>query len=553
MKGKLIFEVIVVSVLLLAVASTVSAQDIKPQCIGCHRLQVDWIDMNEHAGVDCSACHVVTEQHLVNPTRITPETKFDPAVCGDCHKDQYDSLMTVDLKSLAKQEKATPTGRAPPFDKLLMPHGFTKEHAEHRSHVFMLIDHLLVDRAYKGRFQFSNWTYISEPGRAWDVLVDTGKTLPETAGAGNPVCFTCKTTDHLLEWAFLGDKNPRAKWDRTSDAADFALQQLQHPMGCIHCHDPHSTKPRIVRDALIQAVERDGTYPYLPDKGVGRVNVTVETFRDFRKIGILDKPDSVLMCAQCHVEYNCNPGHDPFTGEKIGMDDRRANFFPWRNVFDVQETYDTIRFRDFKHAITGASLIKAQHPEVEVLWGSKHDVAGVQCQDCHMPKMTNDAGIIYTSHWQTSPKNYLNETCIRCHATWSEEEAAYQIDAIQGYIMGKMRKAEFWLVRFIDTYEAAERAGVPENVLKEVRPLHDTAHINWEWWTAENSDGFHNPTQARESLTTSITASKEGIRILEEAIAEAKVGAIRESQAAMGLSVIAIVVAGAAIYLRKRK
>jgi formate-dependent nitrite reductase cytochrome c552 subunit len=53
------------------------------------------------------------------------------------------------------------------------------------------------------------------------------------------------------------------------------------------------------------------------------------------------------------------------------------------------------------------------------------------------------------------------------------------------------------------------------------RPLHDKVHILWEWWTAENSDGFHNPDQARESLAQSINASQEGIKILEKAI-EAK-------------------------------
>jgi len=54
-----------------------------------------------------------------------------------------------------------------------------------------------------------------------------------------------------------------------------------------------------------------------------------------------------------------------------------------------------------------------------------------------------------------------------------------------------------------------------------VRPFHDKAHILWEWWTAENSDGFHHPEQARESLAQSVNASQEGINILEKAI-EAK-------------------------------
>ncbi len=112
----------------------------------------------------------------------------------------------------------------------------------------------------------------------------------------------------------------------------------------------------------------------------------------------------------------------------------------------------------------------------------------------------------------------LKDTCVHCHPYWSQDEAEYQVDAIQNYIRGKMRKAEFWLAQLIDTYTLAKDVGVDEDVLKEVRPFHDKAHILWEWWTAENSDGFHNPEQARESLAQSIDASQEGIKILEKAI-----------------------------------
>jgi nitrite reductase (cytochrome c-552) len=44
--------------------------------------------------------------------------------------------------------------------------------------------------------------------------------------------------------------------------------------------------------------------------------------------------------------------------------------------------------------------------------------------------------------------------------------------------------------------------------------------VLWEWWTAENSDGFHNPDLARDSLTASIAASKEAVALLNKAIDE---------------------------------
>lgn len=116
----------------------------------------------------------------------------------------------------------------------------------------------------------------------------------------------------------------------------------------------------------------------------------------------------------------------------------------------------------------------------------------------------------------------LRDTCIQRHSYWSQDDAEYQVEAIQNYIRGKMSKAEYWLGPLIETYTRAKDLGVGEEILKEVRPFHDRAHILWEWWTAENSDGFHNPQQAGESLAQSINASQEGIKILEKAIGEKK-------------------------------
>jgi formate-dependent nitrite reductase cytochrome c552 subunit len=160
---------------------------------------------------------------------------------------------------------------------------------------------------------------------------------------------------------------------------------------------------------------------------------------------------------------------------------------------------------------------------VETFWMSKHERAGVECKDCHMPKVKKGKKT-YTWHGQRSARYLIKDTCTRCHKYWTEREAEYQVDAIQNYIRGKMTKAEFWLAQFIDTFARAKERGVEEEVLKEARKIHDQAHIYWEWWTAENSDGFHNPEMARESLTRSIDLSQKGIKLLEEALAKAPKG-----------------------------
>ena len=111
------------------------------------------------------------------------------------------------------------------------------------------------------------------------------------------------------------------------------------------------------------------------------------------------------MCAQCHVEYICNPGFDAKTGAKIGFDSRLTNHFPFVNADEIEQYYDKIGFRDFKHNLTGAALVKMQHPDTETYFGSTHDKAGATCATCHMPKVKDEkTGKMYTVHWATSPR-----------------------------------------------------------------------------------------------------------------------------------------------------
>jgi formate-dependent nitrite reductase cytochrome c552 subunit len=177
---------------------------------------------------------------------------------------------------------------------------------------------------------------------------------------------------------------------------------------------------------------------------------------------------------------------------------------------------------DFKHALTGGLLWKAQHPESETFYNSKHAKAGVSCDSCHTPKMKDKkTGKTYTSHFAVSPRVQLKETCLasKCHPTWTEEQAKYSMDSIKAFGKGKMRKAEFWLAALIDKIVEGKKAGLAEDVIKQAQDQHLKAHILWEYWTAENSDGFHNPELARESLTRSVDESTRGIKIINDALA----------------------------------
>lgn len=504
-------------------------------CYSCHKDVKEFHATSKHASVNCASCHTNFEDHVAKDGKAPIATRTDHAACGTCHQAQYDSFVTVNFESKARVEKGTYKGRSPLFEKLMAPHGFTKEHSEPRSHIFMLLDQLLVDRGYGGRFQLNDWTLLADGKGAetqlWSAMLkdtepstsDQKVFMPQTATASNPVCLNCKTQDHILKWKYMGDPDPKAKWSRTSKVVDF-VRDLKHPMNCYACHDPHSTAPRVVRDALIEAVVDRGMGTYPNDKAKSeKITMKKVTFRDgYRAIGLLSKSDSNLMCAQCHVEYNCNPGFDTKTGEfSVTMADRRTNHFFWANVYDYKAAVEKINFKDFKHAATGALLSKLQHPEAETFWDSKHERAGVECKNCHMPKVKQD-GKTYTSHFQRSPRYNVKDTCVACHADMDEKQAMYLIDSIQNYTRGKMAKAEYWLAQLIDTFGKARAAGVPEEAIKKAQAHHDQAHIFWEWWTAENSDGFHNPGAARDTLTRSVNESQAGIKVLNDAIAAKK-------------------------------
>ena len=498
-----------------------AVNDGRAKCYECHDEVKTLKEGSKHAKLACTACHDKLDAHMKDPEKNKPVTLIDQALCGKCHKEQYDSFLKVNYEGQARKEKGAPTGRSPLQDKLLQGHGFTFEHAEPRGHAFMVTDQFIVDRFQGGRFQYKQgWKGVDSTGKTWDVLTDTGKKLGETAMAGNPTCIQCKTSDHILKMKFMGDKDPKAKWDRTSDVVAVA-KDTNNPVGCIHCHDPHGTQPRVVRDALIQAIEKDPTANIFAKNG--KTDLKVISFRDgFRKIGVMQKTDSRMMCAQCHVEYNCNAGTQWSDAKKVGFDDGRTNHFPLKNSLQLLKHYKSLDFFDFKHAVTGARLIKFQHPEAETYAGSVHDKAGVQCHQCHMPKSKAKNGKMFSTHGVIRPRNHVKESCLGCHPKATVEQKLYQIDAIQNYIKGKMRKSEFWLGQLIDTYSAAQRAGVVDSVLAQAREKHEEAHVLWEYWTAENSEGFHNPDLARESLTGSIAASKAGVKILTDAMAVVK-------------------------------
>ncbi len=517
------------------------------QCGTCHKDISEANHSAAHKNVACDTCHTDLDKHVAGTVK-RPGTNNDPAVCGTCHKDQFDSLYKMNPHREARKSKSAAEGPAPnPFFNMAMGgHGFTSEHDEPRSHNFMLMDQMLVDRGWAGRFQpKEGWLYAAaESGaiKAWDMVKDVWPednvqkarpTYPGTMAAGNAICWTCKTTDPMLGWAYLGDPKPGTTFSRTGSPIDV-MRASNHSLNCNFCHDPHTAKPRIVRDALIAAVTRtDFPSVYNEGKNWAKVDVKDAGLRGFtRKVGYLDRSDSKLFCAQCHVEYVCNPGINTKTGGKVGFDSQLTNLFPFVTTDNIQQFYDHVGYGDFKHPLTGAVLIKMQHPDTETYNNSVHDKAGVGCDGCHMPKTKGKNGKVYTNHWATSPRNYMEETCLTCHKDKTAKQMNYVIDTMHNRYTGRLRNAEQRMMEMFNAFEIAKAAGVSESVLEEARKLHQVAHVNWEWNTATNGAWFHNPELAQKQLDAAAKAAIKARDLLRKAAAEKNAPAAAKTVAA---------------------
>ena len=90
----------------------------------------------------------------------------------------------------------------------------------------------------------------------------------------------------------------------------------------------------------------------------------------------------------------------------------------------------------------------------------------------------------------------------------------------KGHFDGKVREAESRMNDMFNAFELAKTVGVSEEVLAKARKLHESAHINWEYWTAANGAYFHNHDMAVRSLAKSAKAASDATALLRKAIDE---------------------------------
>ena len=278
-----------------------------------------------------------------------------------------------------------------------------------------------------------------------------------------------------------------------------------HPVSCIDCHNPETMQLRVTRPGFIQGIAElansDAPVPYLPSierwrRGNGGESYNPNTLASRTEM-------RSFTCAQCHVEYYCGPG------AKLT--------FPWGNglkseeieaYWDSFDLGDGAQFFDYRHAETGAPILKAQHPEFELWSQGIHARSGVACADCHMPYMRDGAGKI-SDHWVRSPMLNVNRSCQVCHQ-FSEEEIVARVDIIQQTNFDLLQRAADALMAQIDAIATARQSGVSDEALAEALDLQRKAQWRLDFIAAENSMGFHAPQEAARILGEAVDYARQG-------------------------------------------
>ena len=205
---------------------------------------------------------------------------------------------------------------------------------------------------------------------------------------------------------------------------------------------------------------------------------------------------------QCHVEYYCGP--------------KTTLFYPWMRglkVEEIERSYDEYRFGDghrffdWKHAETGAEVLKAQHPEFELWSQGIHARSGVTCADCHMP-YTRVGAVKVSDHWVRSPLLNVSRACQVCHP-YAEEEILARVDVIQTRTHDLLERSAAAMTDMLDAIVDARKNGVSDERLAPVLELQRKAQWRIDFVAAENSMGFHAPAETARILAESIDYSRQ--------------------------------------------
>lgn len=398
------------------------------------------------------------------------EKSYDPAEWGKNFPRQYEGWQATKEMEVADQQAQQPTEadprtiiakskieEDPRLVTMWQGYAFATDYRHPRGHGYMLEDQRLTKRVTSPQFK--------QPGACLNCHASTVEVMDE-----------------------LGKGDQRAGFDAMNKMPYMdASNHAKHPVGCIDCHDPASMKLRVTRPAF-----EDGIKAYKAGQGIKDYDVNRDaTTQEMR----------AYVCAQCHVEYY-------FKGEG------KTLTFPWNKGLTADDAlayYDEIGFSDFTQKLTGAKVVKAQHPDFETWSNGIHAQSGVTCADCHMPYKREGAAKI-SDHQVASPMRSdasINTTCLTCHHN-TEQEMRDRVSNIHNTYEQTKNVAFDALTALIYDIEAASKNGTPVANLDAARGFQRKAQFFLDYVVSENSRGFHAPAYTNRVLNDVTDASRRG-------------------------------------------
>ncbi len=429
------------------------------------------------------------ERAVFELEELTEET-VDPALWGRNFPRQYDSYRrTVDTERTryGGSEAFSRLDADPRLLEIFAGYAFSLEYTEDRGHAYSLQDQKETRRV----------TEKEQPGSCIQCHASNTLAYYEAgveAGAA-PADDRPFTDPARLAAVFKGFEALCAL------PFEDAVERVEHPVSCIDCHDPETMDLRVTRPAFLNGIQElaasEQDLPHLPSIGRWRDGSRDEPYDPNRDASRQEL--RAMVCGQCHVEYY-------FAGEG------KLVTYPWDEGVTsdaIERYYDDVGWTDWEHAVSGAPVLKAQHPEFELWSTGVHARSGVTCADCHMPYVREGA-MKYSDHHVRSPLLNVPRACGTCHL-YGEDEILARAQAIQDRTAELLDRAETATVELIRAIEAAAKAGATEEQLAAARDFQRKAQWRTDFVNAENSMGFHSPQEAARTLGLALDYARQGM------------------------------------------
>jgi nitrite reductase (cytochrome c-552) len=325
--------------------------------------------------------------------------------------------------------------------------------------------------------------FREERGHAY-MLDDQEFTRRQVVTRQPGTCLNCHASMYAA-YRKAGEGDPIRGFERINqlpyaEARKFAT----HPVSCVDCHNPETMELRVTRPAFVE-----GMRVLRASQGIRGYDVNIQATRQEMRS---------FVCGQCHVEYY-------FKGKEKRLE------YPWGKGLRADQIlayHDSTGHADWTHSVSGARVLKAQHPEFEMYNQGIHARSGVACADCHMPYERVGAMKI-SDHWVRSPVLNINRACQTCHR-WPEEELRQRVQVIQDRTFELRNLALDAVLKLTTDIQAAVRVDSTSARIAQARDFQRKAQFLTDFIEAENSMGFHAPQEAARVLALAIDHARRG-------------------------------------------